>query len=354
MSTPYPTRSGILAGGNWLIDHVKVLDAWPPQDALANILHESWGNGGSPYNVLKDLAKLGARFPLAGIGLVGEDADGERILADCRQHGIATAQLRRTNAAPTSYSDVMTDGATGRRTFFYQRGANALLAPEHFDFAAMPAKIFHLGYLLLLDRLDALEGGRPRAMEVLRRARAAGLQVSMDCVSENSDRFRSIVKPLLPEVDVLFVNDFEAEKLTGVALRAPGSQTIDRAAVERAAEALIALGVRERAIVHFPEAVHARGRDGKGYWQPSVRMPADLIKGAAGAGDALAAGVLYGLHEDWPIEETLQLGVCVAAASLTDVTCSKGVTRVEDCRTLAAVHGWNESLKPTNAQESNP
>jgi hypothetical protein len=31
-------RSGILAGGNWIVDHLKIIDAWPTQDALASIL----------------------------------------------------------------------------------------------------------------------------------------------------------------------------------------------------------------------------------------------------------------------------------------------------------------------------
>ena len=30
-------RSGILAGGNFIIDYVKMIDAWPDQDMLANI-----------------------------------------------------------------------------------------------------------------------------------------------------------------------------------------------------------------------------------------------------------------------------------------------------------------------------
>src|SRR4051812_34367536 len=30
-------RNGILAGGNWIIDHVKIIDTWPAQDALANM-----------------------------------------------------------------------------------------------------------------------------------------------------------------------------------------------------------------------------------------------------------------------------------------------------------------------------
>ena len=59
-----------MAGGNWIVDHVKMIDRWPPQDALANIRSQFSSNGGSPYNVLKDLARLGASFPLEGVGLV--------------------------------------------------------------------------------------------------------------------------------------------------------------------------------------------------------------------------------------------------------------------------------------------
>src|SRR4051812_36065893 len=100
-------RSGILAGGNWIVDHVKMIDAWPPQDSLATILSESSGNGGAPYNVLKDLARLGAGFPLSAVGLVGDDANGRAIRADCEAHGINPFRLRTAAGAPTSYTDVM-------------------------------------------------------------------------------------------------------------------------------------------------------------------------------------------------------------------------------------------------------
>jgi sugar/nucleoside kinase (ribokinase family) len=147
-------RRGILAGGNWIVDRPKIIDVYPVQDSLANILRETSSNGGSPYNVLIDLARLQAPFPLFAVGLVGEDPAGEYILRDCRAHGIDTRQLRICKEAPTSYTDVMTVQSTGRRTFFHQRGANAFLGAADFDFAESSARIFHLGYLLLLDRLD--------------------------------------------------------------------------------------------------------------------------------------------------------------------------------------------------------
>ena len=341
MNAEGTARRGLLAGGNWIVDYVKLIDTWPPQDALATITGQSWGNGGSPFNVLMDLAKLGAPFSLEGVGLVGDDASGRLIRDDCQAHGIDTAQLRVTAAAPTSYTDVMTVQSTGRRTFFHQRGANARLAPEHFDFTRTRARRFHLGYALLLDTLDAPgPDGTPRMTEVFGRARAAGLATSLDCVSDSSDRFRTIVTPILPCVDVLFANDYEAEKLTGRALRR--GDALDRAAVESAARALVRLGVHEWVLVHFPEGACACSTRGEIVWQPSVRMPPDQIAGLAGAGDAFAAGVLLGLHEGWPMARGLRLGVCAAAASLRHPTCSESVRPVEDCLALGEQHGFRE------------
>ena len=147
-------RSGLLSGGNWIVDSVKLIDVFPQQDALANIQSVTRGSGGSPFNILVDLAIMGAKFPLRGAGLIGNDENGRWTRDFCAKHGIDTAHLLTTDAAPTSFTDVMTVKSSGRRTFFHARGANALLGPEHFDFAKETAKIFHYGYLLLLDKMD--------------------------------------------------------------------------------------------------------------------------------------------------------------------------------------------------------
>jgi sugar/nucleoside kinase (ribokinase family) len=339
MTTENTARCGLLAGGNWIIDYVKLIDTWPPQDALATIVGQSWGNGGAPYNVLKDLVKLGAPFPLEAVGLVGDDANGHLIRDDCRAHSIDTAQLHVTAAAPTSYTDVMTVRSTARRTFFHHRGANALLAPEHFDFARTRARLFHLGYALLLDSLDAPgPDGAPRMTRVFAQARAAGLTTSLDCVSDNSDRFCTIVTPIVPYLDVLFANDYEAEKLTRLALRQ--GEMLEPRAVEQAARVLVGLGVREWALIHFPEGACACSTKDDIVWQPSVNVPAAQIAGTAGAGDAFAAGVLFGIHEGWPMARSLRLGVCTAAASLYHPTCSESVRPVKDCFALGDQHGF--------------
>jgi sugar/nucleoside kinase (ribokinase family) len=152
---------------------------------------------------------------------------GDAILADCRRHGVQTRQLKATAQAPTSYTDVMTEKRGGRRTFFHMRGANALWTGADLDFQALSCRIFHLGYLLLLDRLDAPDARYgTRAARLLARAQAAGVRTCVDVVSESSDRFARIVGPAIRHVDYCIVNELEAGNTTGIAVRR-GNGTLD-------------------------------------------------------------------------------------------------------------------------------
>jgi len=333
------SRHGILAGGNWIVDAVKIIDVWPQQDALANITSETRGTGGSPFNVLVDLATMGAPFPLDAVGLVGKDGHGEYISSTCRHLGIQTEHLQSTAAAPTSYTDVMTVKGSGRRTFFHARGANALLDSDHFDFSQTGAKIFHLGYLLLLDGLDkpCAEFGTVAA-GILARAQAAGLRTSVDVVSEDSERFARIVLPALKYTDYCIMNEFEAGRVTGHKIRTP--EGLDRTALRASMEQLLEAGVRERVLVHFPEGGCSLGRDGVWTQHGSVILPEGYIKGAAGAGDAFTAGVLMGWHEQKSVEEQLRLGVCAAAANLSEETCTGGLRPMEECLALGTTYGF--------------
>ncbi|MDQ3002550.1 MAG: carbohydrate kinase family protein [Fibrobacterota bacterium] len=341
---PRPERSGILSGGNWILDRVKVIDRYPERERLANILSESLHNGGAAYNLLTDLSKLGAPFPLAGAGLVGEDAEGEHILAHCRSLSIDTAAMRRVPGVSTSYTDVFTERDSGRRTFFHSRGANALLDPADFPLDTSSARILHLGYLLLLDRLDALhEDGKPRAFHLLRKARSLGFRTAVDVVSEEGDRFPNVILPVLPAVDILLLNEYEAGKITGLDLtEADGSIRME--ACRAALGMLIEKGVQEWAVLHFPQGALAMSSRDDYVFQPSVRVPPSLIAGTVGAGDAFAAGVLYGEHEGAPMEECLRYGVCAAAACLLHLSSSEGVLDLQGCLELGARYGFQDRL----------
>ena len=346
MKSKAKSRNGLLAGGNWIIDQVKMIDVYPQAEQLANIRGQSQGTGGAPYNVLIDLAKSEAGIPLFAAGFVGKDALGQQIIDDCEKRGISTRNLRASAAAPTSYTDVMTELNGGRRTFFHHRGANSLWRGEDLDFAKISARIFHLGYLLLLDALDLPDKKYgTQAARLLANAQSAGLKTSVDVVSEDSDRFAKIVSPALKHVDYCILNEIEAGKTTGFKIRRPDGK-LDTVALRHAAGAMLQCGVREVVVIHFPEGAFARTRDGKDYWQSSLKLPDKYIAGTAGAGDAFCAGTLLGLHEGWDLTRCLLTGVCLAAASLSDATCTGGVKSLSVTLALAKKFGVRPELTP--------
>lgn len=333
-------RKGVLAGGNWIIDFVKIIHCYPQENALANILHQDSGNGGAPFNVLKALHKMQVSFPLEGVGTIGNDEKGDEIIRQCNSMDIDCRQLKVLPGVETSYTDVMTVSETGRRTFFHYRGANAFLDTDDFDFSFSQAKIFHLGYLLLLDKLDELgPDGLSGAAKVLQQAKNAGFITSADIVSEHSDRYTSIIPPSLPFVDILFINELEAKMLTDIELVDSNGLVIVSEGY-RAAEAILEMGVLKWVVLHFPEGAIAVSKDGRKIFQPGVNVPVTLIKGTVGAGDAFAAGVLAGVHEDWDMEKNLLLGVSVAARSLTDSNASGSIVAWEQCLEFGKLLGY--------------
>ncbi len=341
-------RRGIAGAGNWIIDHLFICDRWPREETLSNILEQDRGTGGAPYNCLLDLAKFGPApgaeaIPLEAIGLTGNDADGEFIRADMARHGIDASALAATDDAPTSYTNVMVVKETGRRTFFHNRGANARFGPDNVPVETVRARLFHMGYLLLLDKMDEPDDAfGTAAARLLARLQDAGIETSIDVVSEDSDRFGKIVRPALRYVDYAILNEFEAGRTTGHDLK-PGGVP-DAAAIRASAEALLALGVKRLVCIHMPEGACARTAGGREVWQPSLALPEGYIRGAAGAGDAFCAGILYGVHEGWDIRQSLRLAVCAAAMSLSHPGCTAACTTLAETLELAEAYPLQTSI----------
>ncbi len=336
-------RRGIAVAGNWLIDKVKVIDAWPAEEHLANILSESLGTGGAPYNVGVGLAVLDPSLPVEAIGVVGDDANGRHILEHLARLGIDGRGMRRTTQAPTSYTDVMSVKPTGRRTFFHNRGANTLLGPEDFHFGDTHARILHLGYLMLLHRLDApdpQEPSRPAGAAVLERARAAGIRTSLDIVTDLGPRLHEVVLPALAHTDYFIANELESGALAGIPLRE--GRLLLHANLPRVAEALLDCGVRETVVIHAPEGGWWQERGAPGLWQPSLKVPPEENRGTAGAGDAFCTGILYGIHEEWDARRALQLAVANAAQCLSDPTTTGGLCPLAEVLALVDRFGFRD------------
>lgn len=332
-------RRGILAAGHWVVDLVKRINHWPEPATLARIEQQQTANGGFAFNLLCDLAALDPACPLFGAGLIGDDANGRFVHERCRQLKIDDSLLRTTTEAPTSFTDVMTEIGSGRRTFFYCPGTNEYLTENHLRPFASSARIFCLGYLGFLPRLDAVDSsGLNGSARLLQEAQAAGMLTAADLVSARNPELRAQITPCLPHLDILFLNEWEAGQL--LKTEVPSPFTVDKA--RELALAVRGLGVQGTVVLHFPEGVVAAVSEDQCLMQSSVQLPDGEIQGTVGAGDALASGVLLARHHEMSWPEALTLGVCAAAACLKSPTASDGLLPWKQCLELGRLHGFNK------------
>ena len=152
-----------------------------------------------------------------------------------------------------------------------------------------------------------------------------------------ADLQRAQTLPCLPLLDYFVINDSEAEILTGLPVTQHGR--FDRARALKAAQKLMDLGVNMLASIHHPDGAVALRKNGESAFAPSVNVPQSEIIGTVGAGDAFYAGMLFGIHEGWTLDQCLALANASAATSLHSATTSSSIRPWAECLAYAKAKG---------------
>ncbi len=312
-------RVGIAVAGTVLVDKLYEIEAYPNPGELTKIREISLAVGGLVPNDSVDLKVIAPELPIYALGRIGRDAEGQFAMDYMEKSGVDISCLSLSSEDKTGFTDVMSVTG-GQRTFFTYVGANASFGEEDIPWEDVPCRMLHLGYFLLLDRIDGGDG-----LKILKKAKDLGIVTSIDLVSENSDRYACVI-PCLPYVDNLIVNELEAGKLCGMEPREDNLPLL--------AKTLLSLGVRERVIIHTPkEAVCASARGI--VTLSSHLLPDGFIRGTTGAGDAFCSGALIGIYYGMSEEEILELARTAAAASLRSVDATSGMVSLAELRRLS-------------------
>ena len=309
-------KSGITVAGNMILDVVKSIDKYPEQGMLAYISSSKRAIGGCAPNTATDLAVIDSTLPVSVIGRVGDDEYGRFLVDKLRSKGIDVSDVIVSSGADTSFTDVMSL-PTGERTFFNAKGANAIFAPEDIDITSLRCKIFHIGYILLLDKFDELDEEYGTAMaRFLSGVSSMGIKTSVDVVSSsNAEEYETKILPVMPYTDYLIINETEICTIWGYDPRKEDG-SIDVDTVKLAMEKTMAAGVREKVIIHAKEACFCLDKSGEFTKLGSLKIPKELIAGSVGAGDAFCAGSLYGIYNGYSDMEILKFASESAACSL--------------------------------------
>lgn len=267
--------------------------------------------GGSAANTVYGLAKLG--MATGFVGAVGNDAAGRTLVEDLARVGVDTSQITLKRGAGTGFVWAIADAV--HRSLHVYPGANDLLGRRDISLPYLRrARLVHLSSFVNPKQL-ALHTWVVRRLP-------PSVKISFAPGSIYAERGMAALRPILERTAVLSLNGEEARRLTR------------RNDPRSAAHELLRLGCRTVVITlgEGAEIRRAESREPRGRKQ-IVRAACLVTDGvveevirpiasgrpavdSVGAGDAFAAGFLYGVLREASLRDCARLGQIVAQCSV--------------------------------------
>jgi len=244
--------------------------------------------GGSVANTVAGVINLGGKSGFCG--KVGDDMHAKVYRDKLEEHGVESSIATTKGRTAVAITLITPDS---ERTFIVHLGvANQLHHGEVLEKDVARAKYLHLsGYVI-----DAPET-RKSAIQAMEYAKRNNTKVSLDFSDYNlAKKNKEIIKNLMKNyISIIFANEEEAEAYTG--------KQPEEAVAELGKEvetAIVKIGSEGSIIMH------------KGRLKKIEGFKANAID-TTGAGDMYAAGVLFGLADEWPIDKAGMFGSYAAA-----------------------------------------
>ena len=292
--------------------------AAPPPTRLEQSTSLDIQIGGSEANVAAACARLGLRTAVL-TAVPGDHVWGDRIVRELSGHGVDTRGVLRPVGARLGLYFLEYGRAPRPVRVVYDRRDSAFsrLAPDDLDWSLVRAsRCFHV------SGVTAALGENLRAVtrRGVQEAQAAAVPVSLD-VNYRSRLWtpkeaREFFVSVLPAARYLFVGSDDARTVFEFD-GAPEHVLADLARLAPAATISLTLGEAGAAVL-------ADGR----VWRPS-RLYTVSIVDLVGAGDAYAAGFLWGALGGRPVQESVDVATALAALKCTIWGDVALVTRVE-------------------------
>jgi 2-dehydro-3-deoxygluconokinase len=274
-----------------------------PPRPLAEARTLALSQGGAESNVAIWLARLG--YPAAWCSRLGNDALGRRVLAEVAAAGVDTGPVVLDHDAPTGV--YFKDPQRGATAVLYYRARSAAARMDETDAdraLARPRRLLHLTGIT-----PALSESCARAVDhAITRATQLGVTVSFDvnyrpALWPGPDAAAAALGRLARRCGIVFVGCDEAALLWGAS-----SVPDIRAALGSPGTLVVKDGPRA-----------ARSTDDGASVTSVAALPVDVVE-PVGAGDAFAAGWLYGWLRGLSAAERLRLGHLIASSALSSAT----------------------------------
>ncbi len=260
--------------------------------------------GGSAANTIFGLAKLGINTGF--IGAVGDDGDGRLMIRDFNKVGVDTSQIKTKPEARTGSTLCLSDRAS-KRSIYVMPGANNLLTADDTDVSYVnQARILHISSFVGEQQLEFL-------LELITKLDSS-VKIGFSPGALYASKGLPALTPLLAKTYILFINESEMRQLTG-----KGFSSGAKICLEQGCHTVVVtLGRGKRQASTRASRTISYIRDSQNSYVIETRGQKEApAVDATGAGDAFAAGFLYGWLKGKDPEQCGLLGDIVARFSIT-------------------------------------
>ena len=302
------------------IDHLYHIESIL-EDGEVVVKEEELFPGGSAANTIYGLARLGVKTGF--VGVIGDDTEGKILVEDFEKAGVDTSQIKVKAGARSGAVLCLTD-SSGKRSLYVSPGANNLLTIEDLDMSSInKAGVLHVSSFTDNRQFETLVG----MMENIE----PSTKLSFSPGALYAARGLKALAPILKRTYVLFLNQNEIRQLTvqdvvdgaGTCLR-EGCQIVV-VTLGKGTEVASSKGNGQKTNA----ACYIRDTENEYIIEPTSRKSAGEIE-TTGAGDAFAAGFLYGLLKGKNPEECGRLGNIVAQFSIAEMGARTGLPDPEE------------------------
>ncbi|MFW5777087.1 MAG: adenosine kinase [Spirochaetota bacterium] len=300
---------GVVPGSMNLVDYEQQQEAIAAGSVVRRL------PGGSCANTIRGarwlLRTVGSTLTPAYTGAVGTDRDGDAFEALLDTEGVSPHLARKHTPTGSSVILVTPDS---QRTMFTYLGACRDLEPSDVDAALLrSARIFHTtGYMWDTPNQERA------ARDAVDAARRAHTLVSFDVADPFVvQRYHESLSVWIPgNVDLLFANEEELRALTGAEGEA---EHVARAAADLAPTVVMKIGARG-CMIAVDGSIETVGP------HPATRSD------TTGAGDAFAAGYLFGLLQKLTTRQCAAVANIVAGSIVSVDGCNYDALDEPDVR----------------------
>ena len=266
--------------------------------------------GGSAANTTYGLAKLGVKTGF--VGAVGMDEEGKGLVKDLETVGVDTSQVISKQGVGTGSALCFSD-RLGRRALYVSPGANNLLSSRDVSLAYLNrAQLVHFSSFADDAQFDL-------QLDLVKNI-GSSVKVSLAPGMLYATKRLEALAPLLVRSHIVFVNRGEIEELTGKDFRAGAGECLNLGCQ------VVVVTLGQGVILDGARAITGYIRDTEMEYEvePQREGPEAELE-TTGAGDAFAAGFLFGFIKGKEIEECGLLGDIVAGFAINEMGARKGL-----------------------------